>query len=179
MRKAFYTWVVMVGLLGATQAQATASYANRNLGVGVSFFKVLGETVGVDWGLPISLEGGIYLDSGFEVFVQPQFMILSVTTGAMTPDGRGSIFGFGGHLGARYLFSQESIRPYLALHVSVLGLAATVTRVFVGPGVSAGSDFFVSDSISLGARLTFDVFWALNVNPSFGLGGGLYATTYF
>ena len=130
--------MVVAGLLAATEASASASFANRNLGLGVSGFGILGEhVIGIDWGVPITLEGGLYIESGFEIFIHPQFMILQVPFGAATPTGAGGIFGFGGHLGTRYLFLEESIRPYVAIQVAVLGLATTPdAKVFVGPGAS-------------------------------------------
>jgi outer membrane protein len=180
MRKTVIKWALVGGVLCAASASASASFSNHSIGLSVSGFKLLGATAPANWGVPIALEGGLYLENGFEAFIHVQGMILQVKNGAETANGMGSIFGFGGHLGVRYLFLEESIRPYVSLQVAVLGMATTpAVQGFVGPGVSAGVDFFVNESISVGARATVDLFWWLNLNPSFGVGGGLYATTYF
>lgn len=180
MRKMLSTWVLVLGLLGASNAFASASFANRNLGLGVSAMKLLGDSIGINWAVPISLEGGLYIGEGFEIFLRPQFYLVDSVIGANTPSGQGVILGGGGHAGARYLFLEESIRPYVGLQISVIALARQPqVDVYAGGGVQAGIDFFVADSISLGFRGYFDIYIVLNKAPSFDLGGGLYATTYF
>jgi outer membrane protein len=180
MRKTMVTVALLCGGVGAMPTWASGSFANTSLGIGVSGFKLIGDGIGADWGLPLSLEYGRYIEGGFEVFLHPQFMVLQVATGAATMSGKGSVFGFGGHAGVRYLFLEESVRPYLALHLSVLGLALNPNYlVFVGLGPTVGIDFFVGESISLGIRGTFDTFFALNERTRFSLGGGIYASTYF
>ena len=76
MAQKLSTCVLVVGLLAASEASASASFANRNLGLGVSGFGILGggTSVGIDWGIPITLEGGFYIDSGYEVFLRIPLM---------------------------------------------------------------------------------------------------------
>jgi hypothetical protein len=57
--------------------------------------------------------------------------------------------------------------------------SALGNNFYAGPGVGAGIDFFVADSISLGLRGTFDLYLTLNAPVLFSVGGGLNATTYF
>ena len=53
-------------------------------------------------------------------------------------EGRGT----GGHAGVRYLFMEESVRPYAALHLSVLVLfTQPAALAFVGPGATFGVRF--------------------------------------
>lgn len=171
-------WIVVA--LQCTSAWASASFANRGIGAGVAGFKIFGDGAGVEWGIPISLEYTQYLESGFELFAHLQGMIVQVPTGVPeTQGGRGAIFGFGGHAGGRYLFLEEEVRPYVALHLSVLGLVLNPVQAFVGAGVTGGVEIFLNDSISLGVRGTFDTFFALNKKPLFSVGGGLALTTYF
>ncbi len=191
MRKTLKLSMLLLAMCGATQALASASFANRSLGAGVSFIKIVGESsLGTDWFVPISLEGGLYIDNGFEVFLRPQFFLAQATFGAPTPSGAGLVIGGGGQLGVRYLFLEESIRPYMGLHLSAIVLSRCPSTVpcsemqtqavaYPGAGVEVGSDFFVGESVSLGIRGLVDLYIQLNRPVMFGIGGGLYATTYF
>lgn len=58
-------------------AGATASFANRELGIGVAGFTIMPSAAeDVKWGLPITLEGGYYIDSGFMAYLRVPLMIL-------------------------------------------------------------------------------------------------------
>jgi outer membrane protein len=186
MAKKLSTCVLVVGLLAATEANASASFANRNLGLGVSGFGILGagQSVGIDWGVPITLEGGFYIESGFEVFLRIPLMFAYQKFGVTASGGPGIVIASGGQFGLKYMFLEESIRPFVTLHVAGLYFirdAATVmlNNFFLGPGVSAGVDFFVAESISLGVRTYLDMYWTLNLPPNFALGAGACVTTYF
>lgn len=185
MRKTFSLWVLVAGLVVSTNAFATASFANRNLGLGVSGFGVFGDTtaLAIDWGVPITLEGGLYLESGFELYLKIPLLFARQKFGVVN-GGPGIVIASGGQFGARYLFLEESIRPWIGIHVSGLyfvrdAMATNLNNFFIGPGTAVGCDFFVSDSISLGIKGYFDMFVTLNKDPSFAVGGGGYATTYF
>lgn len=188
MRKTLSTWVVVAGLLAASEASASASFANRSLGLGVSGFGMLGAGttgVGIDWGIPITLEGGLYIESGFEVFLRIPLLFAQQKFGFNSPDGKGIVIASGGQFGIKYMFVEESIRPYVTLHLAGLYFvrdamqSANLPNFFLGPGIGAGVDFFVADSISLGARAYLDMYVTLNVPPNFALGAGIAATTYF
>jgi outer membrane protein len=186
MRKTLSTWVLVVGLLGASEAFASASFANRNLGLGVSGFGILGSgsSVGIDWGVPITLEGGLYIESGFEVFLRIPLLFAYQKFGVTKDGGPGIVIGSGGQFGIKYMFLEESIRPYVTLHLAGLyfirdAAATMLNNFYIGPGVSVGVDFFVGESISLGVRGYLDMFVTLNVPPNFSLGAGACATTYF
>ena len=109
--------IAVLGMLVAGEAQA--QFANRSLGGGLGFVKLLGGgSLGVDFAAPLNLEGSLYIENGFDVFVQIPLMLVSVAQGAATPSGAGLVFGTGGHLGVRYLFSEETIRPYVGLELA-------------------------------------------------------------
>jgi outer membrane protein len=94
----------------------------------------------------------------------------------------GIIVGYGGQLGVRYLFLEESIRPYVNAHLTGFGVPkeGAPALALAGLGVGGGVDFFVGESVSLGARVTADLFLSLvPLQPRFALGGGAYVTTYF
>lgn len=188
MRKTFSSWVVLVGVLFAAQAHASASFANRNLGLGVSGFAIVGDStaIGIDWGVPITLEGGFYIDSGFELFLKVPLLFAQQKFGVTQNDGPGIVIASGGQFGVRYLFLEESIRPYVSLHLAGLYFirdeklnAGRLNNFFAGPGAALGVDFFVGESISLGIRAYTDMYLTLNKPVNFAVGGGAYATTYF
>lgn len=188
MAKKLSTWVLVVGLLGSAPAFASASFANRNLGLGVSGFGIVGNStsVGIDWGVPITLEGGLYIESGFEVFLRIPLMFAYQKFGVTADDGPGIVIASGGQFGLKYMFLEESIRPYVTLHVAGLYFIrdeklnnGRLNNFFAGPGVSGGVDFFVGESISLGVRGYVDMYVTLNKPVSFSIGGGACATTYF
>ena len=115
MAKKLSTWVLVVGLLCGTQAFASASFANRNLGLGVGGFGIVGNStaVGIDWGVPITLEGGFYIESGFEVFLRIPLLFAYQKFGVTADDGPGIVIASGGQFGLKYMFLEESIRPYV------------------------------------------------------------------
>jgi outer membrane protein len=172
----------LVGLF-STSANASASFANRSIGVDFSGFKFAGEAPS-NYGLvPIALQGGIYIDSGFEVFLRAQLALFYQRTGVGSSNGAGFVWGGGGDLGARYLFLEENIRPYVEVHLAIIGIGlsdtATTPSVYVGPGLGVGVDVFVADSISIGPRGFFDFFLNLRAAPLFAFGAGFNVVTYF
>lgn len=176
--------VVLCLVLGSTPVLASASFANRSLGLGVSGFSL--QPSGADvvtWGVPVTLEGGLYVENGFDLYLRVPFMILSQKVG-FGPDksSPGLILATGGQFGVRYLFMEESVRPYVMLHLAGLYMFRDATlgnNFYAGPGAGAGIDFFVADSISLGLRATFDLYLTLNAPVLFSVGGGANITTYF
>jgi hypothetical protein len=57
--------------------------------------------------------------------------------------------------------------------------AVMLNNFFIGPGIGTGLDFFVGESVSIGARAFVDMYVTLNKPVSFSIGGGAAATTYF
>ncbi|MBS1153254.1 MAG: hypothetical protein H6Q89_4952, partial [Myxococcaceae bacterium] len=82
-------------------------------------------------------------------------------------------------LGVRYLFSEEDLRPYIGLEAAAFVLLAKTTVVLGGGGVLVGLDYFVADTVSIGARGFFDLFIELNVDPRPAVGGALSVAVYF
>lgn len=184
MRKIMTLLVLALCLVGS-KAQATASFAPRELGLGVSGFALLPKGADpVSWGLPLTLEGGYYIESGFELYLRIPLMLLQQQTGfGADHSAPGTILATGGQFGVRYLFMEESIRPYVMLHLAAIYFfrdPSIGNSFYAGPGAGAGIDFFVADSVSLGLRGTVDLFITLNpTSVLFAVGGGVNATTYF
>jgi outer membrane protein len=187
MRKTVSMLVLSVGVLLSSEAAAsTGSFANRELGLGVSAFALLPSGADlISWGLPITLEGGFYIENGFALYLKVPLMLLQQKIGfGPAGDSPGTILATGGQFGIRYLFLEESVRPYVMLHLAGLYLfrdAAFGPNFYAGPGLGAGVDFFVAESVSLGLRATADLYITINATPPvlFSLGGGVNVTTYF
>ena len=174
-------------LVSAAPAAGSASFANRSIGLEVGAFKFFGDGDLVDFGVPISLTGSFYIDSSFVFFLHGSVNVFNQRA-FVGPRGEGGIvLGGGGQLGLRYLFLEESIRPYVDLYVAVLGIGRPDQReatsqppkFFLGPGAGGGVDFFITDSISAGPRVFFDLFITLNATPRYALGGAITASTYW
>lgn len=174
-------------VLAASTAHAT-SFANRGLGLGIGFMKIISDDSTVpEFCVPLWLEGSYYAENGFDVYVRIPLALASVKVGAATASGAGLVVATGGQAGVRYLFMEETLRPFVSLHLSGIyvirptgmGGIDVGSNLLVGPGVGAGVEYFVSDSISLQARGFFDWFIALNAPQRFSVGGTLTAATYF
>lgn len=177
MRKTLAVLVVGSALFLGSEAQA--QFANKSLGLSVGFLSIQGDR-NLQFALPLTVDGTMYVENGFDVYLHVALMLVQVSVGAPTANGQGLVFGFGGHLGIRYLFSEESFRPWLGLELAGAGLLVQPSAFgFGGPGVAGGIDYFVADTVSIGARAYFDLFIELNrpIRPS--IGGAVSVATYF
>ncbi len=174
--------MAVVAVLTAAEVKAQ-SYGNRTIGLGFGYTSIQSDVEPIKWAIPITLEGGYYIESGFDIYLRIPLMMAYTAVG-LGPSGTsgGLVIGTGGQFGIRYLFLEESLRPYAGLHLSGIYFfrdSALGPNFQFGPGVSAGLEYFVGESISVGARGFFDFFIVLNAPVRFALGGGLAVTTYF
>ncbi|MBE2250993.1 MAG: hypothetical protein IAE78_15755 [Myxococcus sp.] len=176
-----------VVLFLAPAAHAT-SFANRGLGLGLGFMKIFTDDSTVpDFAVPLWLEGSYYAENGFDVYVRIPLALANVKIGAPTASGAGLVVATGGQFGVRYLFMEETLRPFVSVHLSGIYVLRPTTsgsidigsNLLAGPGVGAGLEYFVGDSVSLQLRGFVDWFIALNGPQRFSVGGTLTATTYF
>ncbi len=181
MRRATWLSTLALGLvLWASQAQA--QYANRALGGGVGLIGLTGGDTSSQLTfptIPIYLEGHLYIENGFDLFIHIPGMIVSTKINAPTSTGEGLVFGTGGDLGVRYLFMEESVRPWAAVYLTGLVVFRSDTVVMVGPGGAVGLDYFINDSTSIGLRAFFNLYLELNAAPTFGPGGALSVAFWF
>src|SRR5690606_21126754 len=110
MRKTRFGLVVLVTLLGGIEARA--QFANKRLGLELGGFSFNDSNLTA--GLSALLDGNIYVENGFDVGLKVPFTLF------LTRMGNKQEFGTGGQLYFRYLFSEESFRPYAGLAVDVL-----------------------------------------------------------
>lgn len=135
-----------------TAAVVCGQFSNHSLGVGAN------AATSIDhhplWSL--SLEGSWYIENGFDLYVQVPFTLTTTTPNRLTP-------ATGIHLGVRYLFLEESIRPWVGLHLAnVTVFTMPDPTIFAGVGAAAGLEFFFTDAFTIGARGTYDL--VLNVD---------------
>ena len=168
MRKTRFGLVLVVALLGGVEARA--QFANKRIGLELGAFSFSDSNLSV--GLSALLDGNIYIENGFDVGLRVPFtLFLTKTSGKQE-------FGTGGQLYFRYLFSEESFRPYagLAIDVQVVvrqnAMMGTNDQVFFGPQIFAGIDYFVADTVSIGLRAFFTLHFAVNntqaLRPTYG-----------
>ncbi len=171
MRRLSWTVCGCLLLLGT---EASAQFANRSLGLSVGYAK-LNTDQPFEWAAPISLESSLYIENGFDLTLRLPLMIV---TSRVT--GRQSV-GAGTSLGVRYLFSEETLRPYAGAELAFLYLFRDDAgqRAFFGLGPHAGVDYFVGDSVSIGLRGFFNLYVMLNVDPMSSFGAQLVVSTYF
>jgi len=173
-------------LASASAAHAT-SFANRGLGLGFGFMRIFADDSTVpDFAVPLWLEGSYYAESGFDVYVRIPLALANVKIGAPTASGAGLVVATGGQFGVRYLFLEETIRPFVSVHLSGIYVLRPTqngvdigSNLLAGPGVGAGVEYFVGDSVSLQLRGFVDWFISLNGPQRFSVGGTLTASTYF
>lgn len=138
---------------------ARAQFNNSSLSAGPLLNSVIGQ--GPQYGL--ALEYDRYLESGFEFIARAPVVIAETPSGADTPSGAGRVFGTGLSLGARYLFLEEALRPWVGAQLTWTILITQPSAVWaLGAGPSVGVDWVFSESFALSLRGSYDVFVELN-----------------
>ena len=171
MRRLPVLSVVAIALLAGGPARA--QFANKSLGLGLGALHIDADA-GVSWGVPLSLEGSLYIENGFDVMVRVPLMVL------VSPIDGHQFVGAGLNLGVRYFFSEEAFRPYAGAELAFLYIHRdTDTSTFFGLGPVAGFDYFLSDSISIGPRAFANFFIELNKPVRTTLGAQAVVATYF
>ena len=154
MRKLLCVLGFALALLGA--APAHAQFANRSLGLSLGYLN-FDRTAGLDSGAFVGLDASVYIENGFEV------VSLTKIAFPLDPATDKRVIGLAPSVGMRYLFLEESIRPHVGADLShLIVFKEPTTPQYVGVDPNAGIDFFVSESISVGARAQYNFYIALN-----------------
>jgi outer membrane protein len=156
-------------LLGA--APAHAQFANRSLGLSGGYIS-FNRTAGLQGGAFVGVDASLYIESGFEL------VSLTKIAFPLDPATNKRVIGLAPSLGLRYLFLEESVRPYVGADLSyLLVFKEATTPQYVGLGPNAGVEFFISESVALGARAQYNFYIALNeeTQTSVILGAGVSA----
>ena len=154
MRSFLAALVLLAALCVATPAHA--QFANHSLGLSAGYIN-FNNTASLSSSAFVGLDASLYIEGGFEV------VSLTKLSFPEDPITGLRVVGIAPSLGVRYLFLEESVRPYIGADLSYLHVFKDVgTSNFFGVGPNAGLDLFVSDSISVGARAQFNAYLALN-----------------
>jgi outer membrane protein len=171
MRSLFCALGLAVALLGAVPAHA--QFANRSLGLSLGYMD-FNRTGGLEGGAFLGLEASYYIESGFDL------VSLTKLTFPKDPATGKRVVGMAPSVGIRYLFSEESFRPYAGADLSYLFVfRPDTTSQYVGLGPNLGIDYFVTDSVSLGLRGQYNFYIALNENTQTSLTFSAGAAAYF
>lgn len=143
--------------LGAA-GEARAQYANHSIGFEAGYLFV-DPLIQVGSGPDLGIEGTIYLDNGFELY-------LRVVAGihddlAVFPVQKA--IGIFPALGVRYLFTQEALRPYLGLSVSFMHFFGdNLPSALFGVSPNAGLEYFFQANTAVGLQAEYHRILALN-----------------
>lgn len=159
-----------VALLGASPAHA--QFANRSLGLSLGYMD-FNRTGGLQGGYFVGFDASYYIESGFDL------VSLTKLTFPKDPATGKRVVGMAPSIGIRYLFLEESFRPYAGADLSYLFVfKEDQTAQYVGLGPNGGFDYFVTDTVSLGLRGQYNFYIALNEKTqsslTFSVGGAAY-----
>jgi outer membrane protein len=161
--------VAVVLAAGAAQAQ----FANKSLGVGLGYERFNTDQP-FEWAIPLSLESSLYIENSFDLTAR--FGLMLVTSKV---SGK-QFVAIAPTLGARYLFSEEALRPYAGAELTFLHAFNDIGETnYFGFGANGGVDYFVGDTVTLGGRAFVNLYLMLNVQPMTAFGAQLVGATYF
>jgi outer membrane protein len=181
MRKALLG-VAFFGCVLST-SDAHAQFANKSLGISPGFIWMFSPDV--NWVIPVTLDGSFYAENGFDIFLHVPVGITAnkarIPVGGPPPY---ITFAWGLQVGARYLFLEESVRPWAGIEATVMFVLDDPNPVifYGGLGVTAGLDLFASDTFSVGPRVFFDGFLGVSGGVATWraqLGGAFNLSVYF
>jgi outer membrane protein len=166
-------FTAVVGALVAS-APAQAQFSNKTIGLSVGYMKMNTDN-GYDHGIPVGLEATLYIENGFEFITHFDFMILH------QPVVDQNVVGIAPTIGFHYLFMEEDVRPYVGLDLSYLHVFSDVAENvnFFGIGPNLGVDLMVSESVSLGIKVQYNQYLALNGPQENSILGEAVIKTYF
>jgi outer membrane protein len=138
-----------------TAGAAHAQFANRSIGFSGGYIR-LNDSI-LRQAIPFGLTGSYYLEDGLELTARVHGMIVTLAL-----DGT-QAFAADGGLGIRYLFLQETFRPYVGLELSYFQAFFTNGILnYVGASPAAGFDVMFGPQFSLGPRAQLNLYWMLN-----------------
>jgi outer membrane protein len=162
--------VTVLGMLWLA-GDAHAQFANRSIRFSLGYLDVKDDP-SVSHGFPLGLGYTGYIEAGWELTFDVQGMLL-------TYNDR-QFIGMAGGPGLRYLFMEETLRPYAGMDISYLHLFhPNGTSSFVGLGPKAGVEYFVTDSLSLGVKGQVNLYWMLNQPLQISVGLHAVAAAWF
>ncbi len=169
--------VVAAGAFAAcllTAPQARAQFANHSIGFEAAGVYVANpEAQRVGSGAQLGLNAALYIESGFELYFRALVGIhhgdAAICGGKV---GGCEVVGVVPAMGFRYLFSEDTIRPYLGLTAGYLAFFgknadnsdAVNSRFSLSP--MGGIEFFVAENFSIGLQAEYHLMLELNGSPA-------------
>ncbi|WP_224249385.1 hypothetical protein [Hyalangium gracile] len=171
MRTLFCALGLAVALFGASPAHA--QFANRSLGLSFGYMD-FNRTGGLEGGFFVGFDASYYIESGFDL------VSLTKLSFPRDPATGKRVVGLAPSVGIRYLFLEETFRPYAGTDLSYLFVFKSgSTGQYVGLGPNLGFDYFVTDTVSLGLRGQYIFYIALNEKTQSSLTFSAGAAAYF
>jgi outer membrane protein len=171
MRTFVLAAALALGLFLAPEAHA--QFANRSIGLSTGYMRL--DMDNLDWGVPVGIDASVYIENHFDLVFHLSGMLLN------DPVLGRQFVGIYGATGVRYLFNEETLRPYAGLDLGYFQTFARDPGVnLVGLTPNLGLEWMAGDTWSLGVRGQFTGYWFLNaprIQTSTGL--HLQLSTWF
>jgi outer membrane protein len=159
--------------LASTAASAQFENHSVSLSAGYLAFEAASE---IRHGLPVGLGYSGYIDNGFEWTASLEVMLLTTRVTEQ------NVFGLSGGPGIRYLFLQESVRPWVGSELKYVHLfGSDQVSSYVGLNPEIGLDVFVTEQFSLGGKGQFNLYARVQerVEVQMAFGGSVVGTAWF
>jgi len=172
------TLVAVAAFAGSlvASAPAQAQFANHSIGFELGGMWVTNpDALNVGSGGILGINSTLYIESGFELYFRLQVGIHHVPK----PSPGKDVFGMAPGIGFRYLFSEDTIRPYLGLLAAYdsFFMDTYSPRITVAP--FGGLEFFVADNFSIGVQAEYHLLLWLNESPEHSVTGVAKVGWYF
>lgn len=167
-------WVIAtaVALSGARSAQA--QLPERSLGLSLGYISVNRAVAEIGHAYPLSLEGSLYLDRGFE-------LVARVPVALLRQDDRNrTVVGIAPALGVRYLVWEELIRPYVGVELGyqhIFGIDET--SHFVGGAANVGLEVLATETVAVGLRTQLYLWASPGASVLISFGSLINCAIYF
>lgn len=143
--------------LGAA-GEARAQFANHSIGFEAGYL-FMDSQVQVGSGPDLGVVGTLYLDGGFELYLR----VLAGIHENLAVWPRKQAVGLFPALGVRYLFTEESLRPYLGLSVSFMHFFGdNLPTALFGVSPNAGLEYYFEANTAVGLQAEYHRILALN-----------------
>lgn len=152
---------------------AHAQFANHSIGFeAAGVFVANPDAQNVGSGGQVGIDATLYIESGVELYFRALVGIHHAmpsacidSAGHMNVNGC-EVVGVIPAVGFRYLFSEESVRPYLGLTLGYLAFFTSTydSRFSISP--MGGLEFFVSENFSVGIQAEYHLMLELGASPA-------------
>ncbi|MBI5549721.1 MAG: hypothetical protein HY901_38025 [Deltaproteobacteria bacterium] len=145
---------------------AQAQFANHSIGFEAGYVYVANPAAqNVGSGFDLGVNSTLYIESGFDLY----FRILVGIHKQRLPEQ--NVVGILPAVGFRYLFSEDTVRPYLGLNLAYQAYITDEYSSRFALAPQAGIEFFVAENFSIGFQTEYHLVLSLNAPPEHGVIG--------